>query len=263
MTHTTNTRPTLADLIADLIDPTTTGETIDRLEHDGHRWRRTHRRHLVHHPSLLDQLRATTSTSTISLGESFRPVFASKPSARLDALRALQRIEVESLHWARMVGGRTRTTLEDRLRSLVPHDTAQVDAAGRKRTLHAAAQAWLTLARVVTGWENAPFAPNVPCPNVDCERRQSVRVRFDEVRPSGAACVECGTTWDADALPSLAAYVQWAAEHLGGAQHLVLDDVTQQLVVCGECSEVREQMAYRRVMRARSARGDTPDRVAG
>lgn len=261
-----NTRPTLADLITDLIDPTTTGETIVRYEQGTKGWAKVNRRHLVHHPSLLDQLRATTSTSTISLGETFRPVFASKPSARLDAIRALQRIESESLDWARHVGGRTRTTLEDRLRSLAPHEHAAVvvgarpDGSEKRRTLHGAVQGWLTLARVVTGWENAPFAPNVPCPNIECERRQTVRVRFDEVRPSGAACVECGTTWDAAELPSLGAYVAWAAEHLQGRQHLVLDEATQELVTCQDCALTRTEMADRAKARGRQ---EEPLRAAG
>lgn len=251
---TTTSKPTLADLITDLTDPTTTGETVDRLVHDGQRWRKTHARHLVHHPSLLDQLRATTSTSTIALGETFRPAYASKPSARLDALAALRRIEGESLHWARHVGGRTRTRLEDRLRSLAPHDKAAVIVNGRIRYLHGAAQSWLTLARVVTGWENAAFAPRVPCPNIDCERWQSVRIRFDEVRPSGAACIECGTTWEQDDLPVLGAYVRWAADHLQGPEHLVLDETTEQMVVCEDCRDVRAGMAERRTTRAKAAR---------
>lgn len=251
----------VGEVVAELLQPTRTTETIERFEQrptpaGGQRWRKVRKRVEVEHPPLLVQLSAATSSPTMQAGDSYRSVPQSKPSARLDALAVLQRIDVESKQWAQVLGTRSRVPVTSRLRGLVGGEPAARrrrlrDDAGR--TLQQATRSWLAAARVVTGWDSPPYTPPVPCPEASCERRGTIRVRFDS---HTASCLECGTWWTDGQLHVLGEYVRWSAEHLTGPDHLVVQvvDGVEQLVRCAECEDVRREMAERRDARLAGAR---------
>ena len=115
-------------------------------------------------------------------------------------------------------------------------------------TEHPLVKAWWVAARCATGWEQQPYTPDVPCPNVDCERWSSLRVRLDDYI---ASCVKCGETWDEANYVQLGDYIRWASEHLHGAKHWLIDE-SGYLVECTDpaCTTERMAMAERKRLRA-------------
>lgn len=244
----------IADDIDELINGTTTTAPVDRIAITGDHARIVHARHTVHHASLLDQLREATQASTLSMDDAYRPSPGSKPSARLDAIAAYQRIDRESTRWAQALHSRTRVPLPDRLRGLVgAATTAPSDLVEGRRDhprtreccLHHSVRSWRAQARVVAGVEAPPFSPHVPCPNLDCERWDTLRVRLDA---SVASCTECGAFWDPTTITQLAKIVAWSTEHLVGSRHWLYDDEGYP-VECTECLATREAMADRAATR--------------
>ncbi|WP_426566395.1 DUF7341 domain-containing protein [Angustibacter sp. McL0619] len=232
----------ITDDIDELVNGATTTETVDRLTHVKGHWRASKARHTVHHPPLLAQLRAATTGSTMTSEDTFRPIPGSKPSARLDAIATLARIDQQSLSWAQVLRSRRRVPLDDRLRGLIGAAVAaDVDQLAGRAGLASAVRSWRTAARVVSGIEAPAFAPDVPCPNTDCEKRGSLRVRFD-LRV--AACVECGAFWDSEHVEQLGRIVAWSAEHLSGPRHW-LHDAEGFPLECMECLLTRQEMAER------------------
>lgn len=246
------TRPPLlaADMIRELTRPITDTVTVDtrRVPIPTTRgpwesvgaWTTIQARQTLHtatHPSLLDQLQhaLTGSTAGMIMGSGT----GSKPAARLDALAVLQRIERESADRAQDEGIET-LPLHQRLSRL----------AGTVPDLDQQVRSWWTAARLVTSWDTPPFAPRVPCPNPECERRGSLRIRVHE---ETAICVECGDYWPPEDVGRLGEYVRWAAEHLIGPRHW-LHDEDGELVECTECLTTRDAMADRAFTRARAAR---------
>lgn len=236
----------VADDINQLIRPSHTSEPIRRpiLQPNG-KWEAQIVRHNVEHPPLLVQLKAAAAGSTAA-GEAMMHNTTSKPPARVDAIALLERIRRQSHELVDELGTRRGSSLADRLSGIagatdVPDDVAREV----RKTVHS----WVLSARIVTGWDQPPFAPDVSCPNIECERRGSLRIRLaDRI----AACIECGTTWDNTEVEHLGQYVRWATEHLGGARHWLTDDDGYP-TECTECLEAREQMAERRASRARHA----------
>lgn len=211
------------------------------------------RRHVVEHGALLAQLLVATQTATaVGDGDLGRSSPRSKPSARIDAIAAMERVDVESRWWADALGTRSRTRLPDRLRGLVGgagHSLGLTDERGR--TLAKATRSWVSLARVVTGHDSPPFSPHVRCP--DCDRLGGLRVRLSS---RVAVCLECGQSWEDDAtgsLQRLAVWVGWATEHLAGPAHLVPDDaeVGVDQRPCVECAVERAAFADRQRARRR------------
>ena len=241
----------ITDDVDELVNGIATTEEVDRLDQTSGVWKASKAKHTVRHPALIDQLSAAVQGSTMALDEAFRPSFGSKPSARLDAIAALQRIETQSKDWAQTLHTRVRAPLKDRLRGLVGGATAYPSLQG---DLARMTKSWAVMAKVVTGIESPPFTPDVPCPNVDCEQRGGLRVRLDE---KIASCVNCGSVWDPVRIGQFAEYVAWAAEHLRGPRHWVLIEregaSEPEFRECMECLTARQEMADRVVTRRRSA----------
>lgn len=236
-----------ADHIRALIDPITTTERIDRFvpvpnitepPWHLHGWTKTREPHTITHPSLIEQLRQSTSQSKD--GEFAGGSAKSKPAARLEALDVLAKIERESRTLARELDV-DRPHLYNRLSAIggaIGNDT------------HPVVRAWWIAARCTTGWEQPPYAPDVPCPNMECERRASLRVRIaDEI----ATCVKCGTTWGADSFVTLGDYIRWASEHLSGKEHTIYDGDGYPSK-CIECEMERDAMAERKAARKTDAK---------
>lgn len=231
-----------------LIRAKTTSETVDRLTPDGNGgWTHTTAKHRVTHAPLLDQIQETVTTSSLTMDDTFTGKAGSKPPSRLDAIALVQRIDRESKRIVDKLHLRRGKNLTDRLsgisgaaRDLTHDDTTWIAARTRS---------WLTAARIVTGWEAPPFTPDAPCPNIDCERRGTLRVRLEE---QIAYCTECGIDWDPDNVTQLGTYVRWASEHLRGPRHW-LTDPDGYPIECTECLDTRTQMAERKAQRQHDA----------
>jgi hypothetical protein len=147
--------------------------------------------HVTVRPSLIAQLRvAMTTSSTAESGA--RGGFGSKPSARLDALDALLRMDQEGVRWihtltSRPVGEDLSTEQLVRRVAALGRDNDEVEKDLR---------AWWLHARIVTGWQTPAFRPNNTCPN--CRKRGGLRVRVDREANSVVThglCVECKAQW--------------------------------------------------------------------
>lgn len=244
MTTTTAAPPlTAGDHIRELTTAYSTTVTVDRIhQHLGPAlpwggWRRSRVLHTVVHRPLLDQLEEAVQHAR-DQGDASSTVPRSKPTARLDAIATLARIDRESATLAAELGLGV-TGLRRRLHGLAE----KLGAAPNRRV-----RSWWVQARCVTGWEDPPYVPHVPCPNVDCERWDTLRIR---VTDRIATCVECHATWTAldvdehgagaDQWIRLGQYVRWAAEHLSGARHWVLTPEGNP-IECVECLPVRARL---------------------
>ena len=162
--------------------------------------------HHTHVPSLLDQLR--TAVEPGGTGDHGQGIPGSRPTARLDAIDTLLRIEAATASW---LGLRClqplRLTVEDNLRALVGC-APDLDAA-LAWDLTREARRWVTWARVTTGWEVPAFRPDNTGPL--CARRGGLRVRAGDGISSSeasAVCVDCGESWDPATIGLLAEHIR-------------------------------------------------------
>lgn len=231
----TNPPPLLAaDHIRHLIRGEVITNRVDRFTHDPNRkrwggWTKTSAIHVVTHAPLLDQLEAAIQhgrgTDTPS------GIHQSKPCGRLDALQTLQRIDKQSAAYAATLGVPPQP-----LRARLSAISGKIGA-----TQDAKVRAWWVSARCITGWEEPAYQPHVPCPNLDCERWDTLRIRIHDAI---GTCIECGTTWHGDQFPTLGDYIRWASEHLTGPRHWRYDDEGYP-VECVDCLMERQAMADR------------------
>lgn len=248
----TNPRPHMlpADHIRELTRGITERHTIDRfvpIPNVGElpEWTKTKQHITTQHPPLLDQLEAAIRQSK-SDDTWLTGAAKSKPNARLDAIACLQRINQQSADLARALDI-PPAPLRARLSTI----------AGKLGTTpNTTVRAWWISARCLTGWETAPYEPDVPCPNTECERRGTLRIRTDTAI---ATCTRCGAVWDEHNYTQLGDYIRWASEHLHGARHW-LYDADGYPTECTECLTERQLMAERQVARRNAKQDNTPTR---
>lgn len=184
--------------------------------------------YITEHAALLDQL-ANTLTGSTTGNDTVRGTAGARPAGRIDVLAFLERIQRESLDFAEDYGI-PLLPLRPRLRRIGAVLGLQPDPIVR---------GWWVTARVLTSFDAAAYTPNVPCPNEDCERRGSLRVKVGEAEHERlAVCVECHTCWDGPYFGVFARWVRWASEHLRSG-HL-----------CDECITVQAEMVARQQRRA-------------
>lgn len=264
---------TAADHITELTRPFTTVELVTQPtpSPDG-RWRTTTRLHRVTNPPLLDQLANTvTGTQIGNEGGATGSAYGSKPAGRLDVLALLHRIDRQSRELAIEHGFETPDRTKTRGRHLPLRDRLARLSGVIGDKPHPLVRSWWATARILTQHDGPPYSPRIPCPQEDCERIGSLRVRLTERL---AFCVECHTVWcDDNADPSmsfgrLAVWSTWATEHLDGPHHLVDDTSYDQVlgyhesydtrlgyrVACPECDVERHAMGDRRHARIEAAR---------
>ena len=232
-----------ADFIRELIRPYTTSEWVTQpaLDEDG-KWRERRRVHTVHHKSLLDQLDAVISGTTLSDTDAGPGAFGSRPAARLDALDTLGRIRRESKELGQVLH-LPRLPLRERLSRIAGHLTDQPN--GKVKS-------WWVQARIATQWDSPAWKPKgAPCPIEECEQFGSLRVHLADCI---ATCTSCGTTWDNQfAVENLGRHVAWCTEHdLSKPRHWLMSE-EHELVECVECLPVRDAMTERAMLRARLA----------
>ncbi|VXB82496.1 hypothetical protein [Aeromicrobium sp. 9AM] len=206
------------DCVTDLTSATIRREsfTIAHANDDGSTtW--IQQRHITSSPSLLEQLWSAVEASGSTEGG--QRSFASKPSARLDAIDAAQRIDTGAFTWLRRLGlvdVYDDKTLPDtaaavkRLGSLLP----SAEKCGRKRAdreraccpqheLELDLRSWWTAARILTGWDSPAWKPDNTCPV--CEVRGSLRIKLEH---RSGMCVDCGSTWPAETIGLLADHIR-------------------------------------------------------
>lgn len=192
----------LTDAIHELTQPRTHREPFATYN-DG-TW--THLRHHTEVPSLLAQLDAAVEPS--SSGEGGRSHPGSKPTARLEAIDVLLRIEQHVRGWVDKCGLTGRHQLTHDLGSLLAHHTRLEPL--DQWLLARDARKWRSWARVTTGWETPSWKPDNTCPL--CGQRGGLRVRLgDGIDTQGAhaMCVLCGEAWDSANVALLADHIRW------------------------------------------------------
>lgn len=192
----------LIDYITALCDPTTHGEAYltPNRNNDGSTTFIT-QRHRTTSPPLLEQLWATVEASGSTEGG--QRSFASKPSARLDAIDAANDIEAGVFAWLTRLGHRP-DDMGDTL-AAVRHLGALAAGVDRDthRVIESDVRSWWVRARVLTGWDSPAWRPNNTCPL--CGVKGGLRVRLDH---HSATCTECRQTWDPSTIGLLADHIR-------------------------------------------------------
>lgn len=201
MTADTRRRMTLHDYVHELTNTHTHVETYQTRNLAGPGL--VEARHQTHVPSLMQQLWDNDTPSNAS-EEGPRPGYASKPAARLDALDAAVRIDLEASRWIRDLGeddhyADTAATIRQ-LHSLA----ASADQEQRRAIEHDVRR-WWAAARIVTGWDSAPWTPDNTCPS--CAERGTLKVRLAEHL---AMCSNdaCRVWWDETNIGVLADHIR-------------------------------------------------------
>lgn len=152
--------------------------------------------------SLIGQLRvAMVHSATSDVGG--RPGYMSKPSARMDAVDALIRIDQGAVRWLHRLLGKGPTRSLPRSIVNLPTEALVFQlfgAGGSNDAVEKDLRGWWLHARLVTGWETPPMRPNGSCPT--CRRRGGLRVRMERDASDRfvkfAMCVECKAEWTGD-----------------------------------------------------------------
>lgn len=206
------------DCVTDLTAPTIRRQSfsIAHINDDGSTtW--IQQRHTTTSPSLLEQLWGAVEQS--GSAEGGQRVFASKPSARIDAIDAAQKIDTDAFTWLRRLGhvnAYDDPKLPDtaaavrRLGSMLPSiETCSRTKPDRDKPCckrHIVEQdirSWWSLARVLTGWDSAAWKPANTCPV--CEVKGGLRVKLEA---HTAVCVECWSTWNPGTIGLLADHIR-------------------------------------------------------
>jgi hypothetical protein len=170
----------------------------------GTRWTRFHATRV---PSLLHQLEHAAPSGE-GLGRS--GAYESRPVARVEALDVLVVLDREAARWVRMLGeddpgytDRCLTLLGSLLPRLRHCETRPRLGCCPFHEIERDVRRWWTQARIVTGWDNQPWRPDVTCPN--CTKRGGLRIRLAE---RVGMCTECHESWTPADYQSLADHVR-------------------------------------------------------
>lgn len=200
----------LHDLVRELCESTLNREFYMR--------KRKPRYHVTLNPPLLVQLSAASTPKPSVESGAARPA-ASKPSAAIEAIDTLLRIDDQAAAWVRRLGqddpGNTVKCVAQLGALAAGQDhcgrkTPRRDEDGRVicctyHCIESDVRRWWSWARVVTRWDLPPWQPDNTCPL--CGTRGSLRVRVVERL---AVCTEdqCRETWDEATIGLLADHIR-------------------------------------------------------
>ncbi|MEV6413859.1 hypothetical protein [Kribbella sp. NPDC051718] len=183
--------------------------------------------HVTVNPPLLVQLAAASTPKASVEAGTLRPA-GSKPSAAIEAIDALMRIDRDAAAWLRSLGeddpGNVIQCVVS-LAALAPQNRCarskpQRDehtkwvTCCRYHQIEVDVRRWWSWARVVTRWDLPPWTPDNTCPL--CGTRGSLRVRVVD-RLAVCAEDECRETWDETTIGLLADHIR-AENHEGEEQ---------------------------------------------
>ena len=163
--------------------------------------------HITRVPALLHQLQyAAPSGAGEERGSAG---FESRPSASLDSIDTLVRIDLAAARWVRDLGEDDpldTAACVTRLNALIaPLEPCRHREPGccTWHEVEADVRRWWTWARVQTGWDSPAWRPDNTCPL--CGERGALRVRLaDQV----ASCTNCHETWDSGNIALLADHIR-------------------------------------------------------
>jgi hypothetical protein len=217
----------LHDMVRELTD-----KHVNRERYDTQRGRmRVWQDHVTTNPALLDQLAESVEQSGSS-EDGMRAGFGSKPTARLDAIDTLMRIDGAAGDLVVKLGGSRKgdtKALVTRVGALAAaQDDATVKAVTRDVTR------WWTWARIVTGWDTPAWSPDNTCPL--CGTRGSIRVRL---AANIGMCTEdtCRETWDQTTIGLLADHIRAESEEEGRVRLPLTNRVPCQCRTCNQLPE--------------------------
>jgi hypothetical protein len=200
----------LVDLVRELTQTTQHRELYMR--------KRSPRYHVTTNPPLIVQLKAAATPNPAVEAGATRPA-ASKPSAAIDCIDTLNRIDQNATTWLTNLGHpdpgnviRVITQLgalassQDHCGRRTPRrdDQRQVICCTYHR-IEADVRSWWSWARIATRWDLPPWQPDNTCPL--CGTRGSLRIRLvDQL----ATCAEdhCRETWDHTTIGLLADHIR-------------------------------------------------------
>jgi hypothetical protein len=193
---------TVQDYVDALTKTTTHHEryTIRTTNHDGTSTWITGRHRTTSQP-LIHQLEAAIYTTTAESGT--RAGFESKPSARIDALDALTRIEAGTLDWLKRLGLKSPVTLTPAGPIFDLCQALQRAAANAGPAILRDVRSWWITARTITGWDSPAWRPRSSCPL--CAKTGGLRIRLDA---QTGHCLECGEVWDHTTIGLLADHIR-------------------------------------------------------
>lgn len=208
--HMADIAPDLDDYLTQLAWPMASRQTyeLSQANRDG-----SVTRIQINHPSkhlpLISQLWQAGNQAPHE-DEGARPGYASKPTARIDALDAHARIDSEAARWVRNLGDDDADDTIGTLRHLKGM-AAGIQMPPHKPTptccywhmLERDARSWWIQCRVLTGWDSAAWRPDTTCP--PCGVRGSLRVKL---MAKTAMCVECREVWDEHTIGLLADHIR-------------------------------------------------------
>lgn len=198
----------LTDSIAELVDAHTHHEPYQELV-GGTLWARKHRTEV---PGLIQQLEEALKPGGI--GDTGSRAFGSRTPARDDALDVLALIDTAAWMWCDHAGLTCRPDTTGNLRALL--GVASRLTTDQLEDVSYEARSWVALARVTTGWDKPPFAPDNTCPL--CSKRGGLRIRVGDGISSTdatAACLNCHEHWDNTNVGLLAEHIQAENDELG------------------------------------------------
>lgn len=159
--------------------------------------------HVTKVPPLIAQLWAGDVPSAAA-EDGPRPGFSSKPAARLDALDAAARIDIEAHRWVTDLGEPPRgTDTIDLVRQL--HGLTASAHEVTKRAIAHDVRRWWTQARIVTGWDSPAWSPDNTCPQ--CGERGTLKVRLGD-QIGMCSNDACRVTWDSGTIGLLADHIR-------------------------------------------------------
>lgn len=210
MTWAADPKLAILEMLNELTRPHVHRERIEVVS-SGERWQRTH---TVRVAPLLVQLDHADPDK--AGGDQAGAGFASKPAAHLEALGALLRIDQEASRWLRVLTGEDLAETIDCVAELArlaprvewcvhtrPRRTAGRVSCCTRHQLEADVRRWWTQARVVTGWDRAPWSPDNTCPM--CGTRGSLMIRLED---RAGFCTKCHETWGPDSYQALADHIR-------------------------------------------------------
>lgn len=152
-------------------------------------------------PPLLVQLLSAPVVSAALLSDSpMHGSYGSRPTARVEALDCLVRIDMEASRWLRDLGQDDPVDTIRVVRQLGGLLLSQPLVT--RRELERDVRRWWTQARIVTGWDSPAWRPDNTCPL--CSVRGGLRVK---VADETALCIECGQTWTPGQIGLLADHI--------------------------------------------------------
>jgi hypothetical protein len=150
--------------------------------------------HVTRVPPLIAQL-WTNDVPSNAVEEGARAGYQSKPAARLDALDAAVRIDLDASRWVKDLGEDDPADTIDCIRRL--HGLAAGADPVTRRAITNDVRRWWMQARIVTGWDSPAWTPDNTCPQ--CGERGVLKVRLaDQI----AMCTndQCRVVWDSTSI---------------------------------------------------------------